>query len=267
MIAQEPQINRIDPRHWANLMDLFQAEQKPKGSIALVLTRQGQAVKTIHSERGVLLGYRPPKNGSLRKIRKDIGADTLGMCELDAIARIFDATQRAMPYDADLAQQFISMFNAGFATAQELIKWSPRPPLRLRKLSYRRGQKILDWLLPDGRSLLFVVVDQKEVFTSLIIGKQNGDLSGLTTLQAVDDSGFDPARWADQAKALTDKVGKIYGPVHAGLFLTKRTFDEMKSGRRPIRFLREAQKRGTVVIKPYPLKWRLILALASWLRK
>ena len=270
MIAEEPRIVDINGDHWRNLMRLIGGEgQVPperKRSWALVLTRNGAAVKAIHSERGAIRGYELPPSGRLRRAARELQVDRLAVCEVDAFARIFDAANRAPDYDEDLAKQAIDLANAGFAAGRQEIRWYPRRPFRWRRLSYRRAQRILGWLVPDGRTLALVVFDGDGVHTSLILGKEEGHLSLMTTLDSVDLRGLKLDRWRGEVPPLLERIAGAHGRVHAGLFLQRRTFEEMRAGPRPLRFLLEARARGTAVIRPFPFRLRLVLGLLVRLR-
>ena len=270
MIAEEPRIVDIDPAHWANLIALIaEKEPAPPGkaaTFALVLTRGGQAVKAIHGTRGVVRGYRLPASGKLKEVAADLGADRVAMCDVDAFARIFDAGQRAFAWDDDWDKQVIDMLNAGAAAEREAVQWYPKPPFRLRRLNHARLRKWFERLWPDGRTAAFVVFDEGRVFTSLILGKEEGRVALLTTLAGVDTAGFAPARWRKDARLLVSRIGKAHGKPFVGLFLARRTFQEMRAGRLPLRYLLEARRRGTAVIAPFPFRLRVLLRLAAALR-
>ena len=270
MIAEEPRILDVDPGHWANLIGLFaEREPAPPGkaaTFALVLTRDGQAVKAIHSARGVVRGYRLPASGKIQDVAKDLGADRVAMGEVDAVARIYDAAQRAFAWDDDLDKQLIDMLNAGAAAEREAIRWHPRPPPRLRRVNYERLRRWFERLWPDGRTVAFVVFDQGQVHASLILGKEEGRVALLTTLAGVDTAGLAPGRWRKDARFLLARIAKAHGKPYLGLFLSRRTFQELRAGRLPLRYLLEARRRGTAVIAPFPFRLRVLAKLAAALR-
>jgi hypothetical protein len=267
MIAEEVRILDIDPAHWANLIGLI-AEREVAlplraPTFALVLTRDGQAVKAIHSARGVVRGYRLPASGKAADVAKDLGADRVAVFDVDLFSRIFDAGQRTLAFGADLADQVAAMWNAGSAAARAEIAWHPGPPIDGRPIVVPRIRRWLARVWPDGRTVVFAVFDEGTVHTSLILGKQEGRVELVTTLAGIDTTGLVPSRWRTEHRAILARVAKAHGRPVLGLFLSRRTFQEMRAGRRPLRYLLEAHRRGTAVIAPFPFRLRVLLRLAT----
>lgn len=265
MISEDIRVVDIDARHWINLIGLFGEPLRPgaKRSLALILTKDGRAVKAVHSRRGLVPGYRLPEKGGLEQARKELGASRVIAAEADLLPRILHAWQSAIDLDDDYARQIMESIRAVLPEIRGGVRFHPPLPFRVRLPSTRTAQRLLDWGFPDGRTLVLGVFEQGGIHTSLILGKDDGDLDLLSTFDALDLSGLDLADWRGCCEKILQRTAQRFAKPWTGIFMERRTFLEMRAGARPLRFLLEARARGTAVVRPLPLRISLALRVLS----
>ncbi len=255
----------LDPDHWTRLIKLFADDGKDKPSILLLMVEQGACLKAINLEEGAILGF-DYGNGNLSKIAEREGVDFVGRVGRDFFQEAFAAGQQDVHYDDDYVNQLMTLFNGVIDYTEEAIEWYPERPRDLRPLNYDKAQKLFDRFLPDGKTFLFLLVDEGKPYTSLILGKRSGHMSLMTSLDAIGRAheAFDPET---EMFDIIDAIEEKFEPVHLSFVMEKRSFEEMLAGRRPVTYLTAAIKHGRAFIEPLRFRLRLILWIARIFKK
>lgn len=265
MLDEKILIIDVDPDHWTRLFTLFGKKSSRRSSILFLIVDQGVCLKAIHSEKGALL-YFDYEPGDLAALAEREQVDYVARVERDFFQKIFAASQQDVNYDSDYIEQLMTIFNGALGYAAQNITWYPHRPVKLRPLRYDRGQKLFDRFLPDGKTFFFCVLDEGRPYTSLILGKRSGNVSLLSTLDAlgIAHDPFDPQSDLDE---VTDRIQELFEKVHLSFVIERRTFQEMTAGRRPVTYLCAAMKHGRAFMEPMRFSMRLILWAARVFKK
>jgi hypothetical protein len=258
VIAEQILMLDIDVRQWINLLTLLSRNGGDRPTVLICLMDEGKCIKTWHTKKGVLWGFSFGENSDLEAVRVEADAEFVLLLPRDGLQEIFyHAQARVDPFD-DYIQQLLGLIGGAQETVERLGTWYPKPPFTLRLPTYESVDRLFNKLWPDNTTLGFFVFDQREVHTSVIVGKASGQINLFTTLDAfgMAENGLD-FRIGHQTVA--DLIAERYSPLHAALFIELPSLQEMRRGPRPLTYLHLAEKRGRALIypKPFALRWRL----------
>ena len=247
----------IDADHWKRLVDLLSPSLSERPTILLLIVEEGVCLKAIHSVIGAIRRF-DYGIGDLEEIRSRTQVDYVARVGRDFFQEAFAAGQRPVRFDDDYVKQLADLYNGVIGYTGENLHWYPERPIAVRPIRYDKIQKTFNKLMPDGRILLFCVVDQGMPYTSLILGKRTGDISLITTFDAVaqTDEPFDPDEELDDAIEL---VETNFEKVFMAVVIEKSALEELRAGRRPLTYLKAALKHGRAWIKPMPFKVRFAM--------
>lgn len=127
-----------------------------------------------------------------------------------------------------------------------LTAWKDIPPEFLLRLGFA--------LAPDKQqcSVVLAVYDGAEIWTSLILAIQEGQVQLVTTLPA-DALASNSSNWRDDYSRLIPLVEDMAGPIKLGIFCERQTIEKL--GITPIHWSgwMNAQKRGELISIPASL--------------
>jgi hypothetical protein len=253
----------IDPDHWTRLLKLFESGRE-KPAILFLMVENGVCLKAIHSKHGAIRPF-DYGNGDLAVFCEREQVDYVARVGRDFFPSLFKAAQAEVEYDEDYISQLMTLFNGATAYTAENIDWYPERPHDLKPLQYDKAQKILNKAFPDRRIFLFCIVEQGMPYTSLILGKRSGDITLMTTLDALDRAHkpFDPR---EDLPELVEEIEEKFEPVHLAFIIEKDCFTEMLRGERPLTFLHAAIRHGRAHLTPLSWKMKLVLWYARKFR-
>jgi hypothetical protein len=259
MISGQIVIADSDARQWINLLSLFAVgRQTSIPSILLCILDGERCVKAWHSVKGPLWGFPFPGRDRLEEAREAAGADYVLCLPRGGLQEVFYHAQSAVaPYD-NYVKQLFDLINAGREALEHLAVWRPAKPFVPPLPPYAKLEKQFRKRWPDGTTLGLFVFEGRRVFTSAILGKEHGEITLFTTLDAFglgEQAMEGPVRW----RTLAGMIAERFAPLYAALFIELPTLREMRAGPKPLTFLRLAEKRGRALVYPKPLLLRLAL--------
>lgn len=271
VLAPDLQFVDVDGMHWARFLGLFLrswaagggeesgASARP-GSL-FVFVDGGRVLRALLTGAGEIDPARIPWRGpgtDLEPIRRAHGAVRVVVLDEGALARLVEEAERRLAPGQDYVEQILHLLGAWRARVGDGIWMEPRRLSRFQVPSYDAVQRTFDQLWPDGRTLVFYLIDEEadEVYTSLILGKRKGDLSLVTTHLAVADEARIGRGWRRQCRDVLRTVSEWFGPPHIGLFASVESWRRVSGGPRGI-LAREIARRH-VIVDPAPL-WLLTL--------
>ena len=265
MLDENILITDFDPDHWNRLISLFVRQESKDRSILLLMVENGHCLKAIHQQKGAMLNF-DYGEGDLSFIAERESVDYIARISPDFFRKVFHAGQADVLYDDDYISQIMTIYNGVLSVTSEEIEWYPKRPHPFRQLNYEKAQKILNRFLPDGHTFFFCIIDDGRPYTSLILGKRSGDISLLTTLDALDAANepFDPET---QMEDILDRIEDEFEPVHLSLVIMRKSFEEMLAGNRPVTHLCAAIKHGRAYLTPLRFRLKLLLWAARVFKK
>jgi len=245
----------FDANHWKRLINLFARSKGASPSFLFLIVEQGVCLKAIHSQKGALRPFDYQK-GDLAALAEREKVDYIASVRRDFLQKAFAAGESDVHFDDDYIKQILDIYNGVIDYTSETIEWYPHRPYAFHELSYEKIQKNFNRLLPDQRTFFFCVMDEGRVFTSLIAGKRSGDITLLTTLDTLqrNDTPFDIEE--DLPEVLAE-IEEKFEAVHLYFIIEKAAFREMLAGKRPLTYLKAAQKHGRALLSPLPFRLRL----------
>lgn len=261
MISRDLRVDQIDPGHYANLWQLmhppaggdpepqiwgplaqiFSAPAPDPDSLAalsprlpaLALFSGARVVRVIQVGGGVLPSeeLRSFDQAGLRAYRASQGLPFVAAVDLEALPQLWAEAQRKVKLGDDLVAQELSMLRVFQGALGRQILVEPQLMGSLPLPTYAMLQKAFDHMLPDGRSLVFYLVDQGRIWTSLIAVKEGGDIVRVTGHGAIArEVRFSSIR--SDAKAVNQAVAQRLAPPHIGIYLPLRIWHELVAGDR-----------------------------------
>lgn len=266
MLSRDVLAVDIDARHWRGLLGLFSGAGLVFPPTLYLVMSEGRCVKAIHNKRGPILGLDFEEDRDpAERLLGEYGVERVALVDAALLRRFMHAWQSAFDPAADWDDQIRAIAEAAIAASFDEIRWRPSPPPRPR-LPKPPSAGLLKWGWPDHTCVGLFVFDDKSPHTSLILGKRDGKIALMTTLDAF-GLADGPLDRRTQREAVAELCARQFMPLHGALWIEKKTWDEMLAAGRPLTFLRLAERRGRAAIWPKPFAWRAGLALARRLRR
>lgn len=265
MLAENVLVIDTDARHWINLLKLFQKDDRPAYSILLCLLDGDRCIKAIHSEKGPLWGFAFPGKDELAKAAELAGAEYVLCLPRGALQEIFYRGQINVRPTDDYVQQILTIVTGVHEALKERAIWYPEKPYSFEPPSFEKIRKLFDSAWPDGTTVGFFVFEGTTPYTSLILGKESGQISLITSLDALGmaDQSLD---FRMAANTFGEMIAQRFSPLHTALFIELSALNELRAGAYPLSYLHLAEKRGRALLWPKPFKLRLMLWLARVFR-
>ena len=227
MISPDLRIVDVDGAHWSNFLSLFQAPEgarpvRREGTL-LVFVKGREVLRAIRTGSGPLPSHDVEWRGPgtpLAPIRKRLHASRMIVIEEDALPRLFGDAERLLGPDQDYAAQILDILRA-LKMRLGAGLWID-PPILPMLPTFEVVQRTFDRVLPDGRTFVLYVIDDVTgaLWSSLILHKERGDLTLLTTHQAVADEVTIGRTWRRDYKHVRVAVRDRIGPPHIGVFIS-----------------------------------------------
>jgi len=261
VLAEQVLVIDTDVRHWINLLSLFGGADQPRPSWLVCILDGDQCLKAIHTKKGPLWGFSFPGREHLDLAAEQAGADYVLCLPRGGLQEIFyHAQNRVKPFD-DYVKQILDLTEGVREALQHVATWYPRKPFELVLPPYEKMQNLLDKVWPDGSTVGFFVFEHTRPFTSLILGKEGGNISLITSLDALGMAN-ESLDFRTNFKTYGELIASRFAPLHAALFIELSSFRELRAGPRPLSYLHLAERRGRALIYPKPRKLRFLLWLA-----
>jgi hypothetical protein len=260
VLAEQVLVVDTDARHWINLLSLFGKADQPPAWLICILDGD-QCVKAIHTRKGPLWGFAFPGREHLDAAAEKAEADCVLCLPRGGLQEIFYHAQARVKAFDDYVKQMLDLIAGAREALDRLAVWYPQKPFELTLPSYDQMQLRLNKLWPDGTTIGLFVFEHTRPFTSLILGKDGGHLSLITSLDALGMAN-ESLDFRANFQTYGELIASRFAPLHAALFIELASFRELRAGPRPLTYLRLAERRGRALIYPKPRKLRLLLWLA-----
>ena len=256
MLSPDVRIVDIDGAHWANLLALGRRPGGRRGGWLLVFVDGKRVVRAIHTRDGAVdpaaVAWRGPGT-PLEPIRRAHDAGRIVVVDEGGLAALFERAESLLGPGQDYVEQLLNVMRAVRLKNGDGLWIEPRTLSRFPIPSYAAVQHTFDRLWPDGRTLVFYVVDEANdgVHCSLILGKQRGDIELVTTHMAIAGEAHIGKDWRHRGyKDVLAAVRERFGPAHLGVFLDVAGLERI--GRGPRGALAREIARRHVVVEPAP---------------
>jgi len=263
VISPQLEMRDINPVHWKRLMELMLpppgGDPQPGSSggalsllarasaperrsttalspamPAIVLHRAGAPVRVLRLGGGALSPdglAAPVSQEGLRAFRRRHDLPFAAAVDIDLLPQLWADAQAAVRHEDDYAVQLLAMVKAfrdalgrGVLVDPRLFGKVPLPSPRVLQATFNR-------VLPDGRSFVLYITNGGGLHASLIAVKRHGDLTLVTTHDAIADSvRFGSIR--SDARAVLRAVTERFAPPHIGVFLPLSVWHETVAGDR-----------------------------------
>jgi hypothetical protein len=227
VLSPDVRIADVDGAHWANLLSLFRVPEgarpvRKEGTLLVFV--QGKDVKrAIRTGHGPIpahdVDWRGPAT-PLTPIRRRLHCSRIVVIDEGALPRLFRDAENLLSPDQDFAAQVLDLLRAVKMRVGAGV-WID-PPIVPMIPTFEVVQRGFDRLLPDGRTFVLYVMDDAigVLWSSLILLKERGDVTLLTTHQAVADDVTLGRAWRRDYRHVLTAVRDRIGPPHIGVFLS-----------------------------------------------
>lgn len=290
MLSEHITVVDVDARHWRNLLQLRKHGREPKprpdggapassgpdgakapaaagksggagGGTLLVAYEGDRVVKALHSARGVLFGFQCDNPRDVKTLAERERADVVWAVEVGALEEALALGSDRVEYDMDYVEQLLRL-TSGLSDVygRRVFRWPDRP-----FSTYHYDSFLLPWRLafPNGRTALLYVFDgPASIWTSAIVRKNGGKIDLFTTHDTLVAGGFRLTDWRTNARAILTAVKRKWGKPYVGLFASTEALAALNQESRFRETFRDLRARGEIVVRPDPLRLRLLLALA-----
>jgi hypothetical protein len=233
-----------------------------QGQPVVVLVRGDRILRVFRLGGGcVPLGLlKSVRREELKRFRKKHRVPFVVVVRVESIPTLWTELQQVMGSAEDdfLAQGLAALRLLRNAESDSLI-FEPRLFGDLPIPTYDAVQRSFNQMLPDDKTLVFYLIDQGRVWTSLIARKRAGDIDLITTHQGIEKT----IRWDNYrtaAKEVLQEVGQRFAPPHVGLFLSLQVWSQFIHGDRSA--IARAMATRKAIVDPAPA-WLLALVGAA----
>lgn len=270
MISRDIQVIDIHPEGWMNLFRLFSKERKDNTKKRLptltIYHENGTVLKVLHSELGVLrdLPIRPFE--PLETIAREQNLGMVRVIDASSIRNISSRIQRRLNMKDDFIKQLLTAYDVIRSVIGKGIKIYPAP--KLPRVSYKFLQWLMDFFIKDDSCFVFYIFDENGVYTSIIMGKTDGDISLFTTHDTLASEGLNVRKPSiDHASIETGIKKKFNLEPYIGIYAELEDFQRYSSRGKIMGGLRKMRRRKSAVISPFPFRWRILFWCAGLLGK
>jgi len=256
----------INPEHIERLYgELFPEAPAPQESI-IIFYEANQLLHAVHSHRGPMKKFHFPGPQNIEEIARSEKVDRVICIEKNTLPKLTTNFQSRIRWNDPYLFQLIPIIEAVRGEIGSNIHIYPRiaqkiPPIPKRLLKY------LPRIMPKRSLFALVILDADgTVWTSLIIGTTGSEISLITTTEALEPLAVDNIPIERKIRRINRAIAKIFHPPTASIFFDRETFRHLCAHPRPISALLNLHSKGWIHIQPFPLRLRILLTLASFLK-
>ena len=236
MISEDFAFFGFDDASWDRLVSLFLGqhdEETPHGVLVVVVDAERAPVACFHTAAGSLDPATLPEAANLE-----------GLCEATEAGACIVMRERAMadiedylvePLDPN--QDFVTRVMRFAHVLRELgngnwLRIWPNPLPDLVLSAVPAAKPAIDFLLPDGHSVVLGVFEEGELWTGAILRRSAGGLDLFAGPFAISEwAGPLGGAWRRDHRVLTRAIERELGPIHVGLFMELHTAQALLAGR------------------------------------
>ncbi len=266
LLSKDIRVIDIDPDQLERAVETFRKTPRPGKKTLIIFYQGNKAIHAVHSRKGpvAITGFRGPRN--LKHFLKEHGVDRVVCLERGALHRFTAAAQTRIRTNQTLLEQILAgkeplerEWGSGISVYPDPLTSMPRLP--------DTAFRLLRALLPRRLMAIISVFDHDGgIMASAIIEMKNGEITLLTTtdtLQPFTLEGGDMNRKADK---LIGALAKTHGRPTVGIFTDRAGFEHVAAHPKPLSALAHLVKLKWALIRPFPYRLRVLLALAPILK-
>jgi hypothetical protein len=226
----------FDDTSWDRLVSLFlggNGEERPRGVLVLVIDSERMPVACFHTATGSVDPATLPDVPTLE-----------ALCDATEAGACIVMRERAM---ADLADYLAEPIDPGQDFATRVMRFAhvlrelgngnwlriwPNPLPDLLLAAAPAAKPAMDFLLPDGHSVVLGVFEDGELWTGAVLRRNGGAFDVLAGPAAMSEwAGPLGGAWHRDHRVLTRAIERELGPLHIGFFMERTTAQTLLTGR------------------------------------
>jgi hypothetical protein len=226
----------FDERSWDRLVSLFLGEnaaQRPRGVLVVVVDAERTPVASFHTSAGSL---DPATLPSLSDLEAVCGATAAGACIVIRERAMADI-EHYLAERLDPGQDFATRVMRFAHVLRELgngnwLRIWPNPMPDLLLAAAPAAKPAVDFLLPDGHSVVLAVFEGGELWTGAVLRRRAGRFDVVAGPGAMSQwAGPLGGAWRRDQRVLIRAIERELGPVHIGLFTERPTARALFTGK------------------------------------
>ena len=236
MISEDFAFFGFDDTSWDRLVSLFlggNGEERPRGVLVLVVDAERMPVACFHTATGSVDPATLPDVPTLE-----------ALCDVTEAGACIVMRERAM---ADLADYLAEPIDPGQDFATRVMRFAhvlrelgngnwlriwPNPLPDLLLAAAPAAKPAMDFLLPDGHSVVLGVFEDGQLWTGAVLRRNGGTFDVLAGPAAMSEwAGPLGGAWHRDHRVLTRAVERELGPLHIGFFMERTTAQTLLTGR------------------------------------
>jgi hypothetical protein len=253
-INGELELLDVDATQWTNLLSILPFFEAERGVLSLVYqgTEILGAVHSRQGDRNDLKGPLTTPGAKAQQLRDREEVDAVVMLEQTLPSYLLAKVQAMFKPDTDILAYVEKVREAAEEELGRRLHVWPREFWTYNVLTLLHNvQRLLEGL-PEDLLILLVVFREEEVWTSLIVQMTQGRIQRVTTTKALGPLEAPITDWhRDYTRILEQMKRKGQQPA-IGFFTDDETLRFLLRSTTPLDFLRQARRKGQVVLDPLP---------------
>jgi hypothetical protein len=232
VISEDFAFYGFDETSWGRLVSLFLGENgdKSRGVLVVVVDADRMPVASFHTAMGSIDPATLPDAPDLEALCNAMEAGACIVMRDRAMAEIQDYLAEPLDPDHDFVTRVMRFAHVlrELGNGNWVRVWpSPLPDLLLSAalLSAAPAAKpVIDFLLPDGMSVVLGVFEDGELYTGAVLRRNAGSFDVFAGPGAISEwAGPLGGAWRRDHRVLTRAIERELGPIHIGFFMERST--------------------------------------------
>jgi hypothetical protein len=255
----------IDPDQYERAFETLRGKPRRRKSTLIIFYQENRVIHAVHSKKGPVevADFRGPRN--LKPLAKEFGVDRVVCLERGALHRFTAGAQAHVKMERPLTEQILACREPFDREWGSGIHAYPDPLAAIPKLP-DFALKLLRALLPRKVMAALVVFERDKVWTSLIVEAVNAEVTLITTTDTLQPLKLDGTDINKNSVKILNALANSRGRATVGIFMDRAGFEHIAAHTKPVSALAKLVQLRWAVIRPFPNRLRLLLALAPLLK-
>ena len=244
----------VDATQWTNLLALLPFFEADRGVLSLVY--QGtEILGAVHSRQGDRSDLKGPLTtpaAKAQQLRDREEVDAVVMLEQTLPSYLLAKVQAVFKPDTDILAFIERVREAVEEEFGRRLHVLPREFWTYNVLTLLHNLHRLLEELPEDLLVLLVVFREEEVWTSLIVQMTQGRIQRITTTKALGPLEPPISDWRRDYTRILELMKRKGRQPALGFFTDTETFRFLLRSTTPLDFLRQARRKGQVILDPLP---------------
>jgi hypothetical protein len=227
VISEDFAFYGFDETSWGRLVSLFLGENgdKSRGVLVVVVDADRMPVASFHTAMGSIDPATLPDAPDLEALCNAMEAGACIVMRDRAMAEIQDYLAEPLDPDHDFVTRVMRFAHVlrELGNGNWVRVWpSPLPDLLLSAAP--AAKPVIDFLLPDGMSVVLGVFEDGELYTGAVLRRNAGSFDVFAGPGAISEwAGPLGGAWRRDHRVLTRAIERELGPIHIGFFMERST--------------------------------------------